>query len=357
MRSIRMVGHSIRRPPFLLHDRVQDLVCGDVAEVQVGRQCARGLGFRFVARRVVVRQTRLHEASQRPPCGDRPAGTLACGYFVVDGQLGEPRGLLAQRPGRRSGPARQHLTRDYGTRPGGQGTDGVRARARVPMVRELLLQEAPERVRRREGMGRGCHGQDAIGIHRLQTHRQARRSACHERRQEEARIVVGDDDTGVFRERVEHAAPGARLRLDVGVIRGDASFEALGIVGHAVDDERVHPIVRPGVGCRQRLENDQWFPELTTPLCSAIEPEVPLRAPAGDHPIENKTSFVRHGPLVDGAHSQTWDLTHGPSYTWLRSMSSLGWGSRYVCPCRYSISCTRTWWRMSVIGTIRGTRP
>ena len=115
-------------------------------------------------------------------------------------------------------------------------------------------------------------------------------SACGGRdhpRDEQARPVVGDDRTGARGQRLEQAAPGARLQLDVGVAGDSALRAGRPVVCHSAEHERMVPVVGPRILGPQRLQDQERLAERLAVLDGPVEREA-VPGPAGrDHPVED----------------------------------------------------------------------
>jgi hypothetical protein len=78
----------------------------------------------------------------------------------------------------------------------------------------------------------GAQRKHAVAVDPLDAHRQRGGGGLHAR-DEEARVLVGDDEAGALAEGCEQALAGAESRLDVGVIGDGAGGEAGGVGSHA----------------------------------------------------------------------------------------------------------------------------
>ncbi len=245
----------------------------DVAEVQVGGETAGGLGLGPVALIQVSIEPVIHESLQGVPGGRRTSANGRSRNRVVDGQR---RQCLAA--------ARQY--RDVSGRP--LSSDGVRDRwglrerfrERVlerdlgEMADQIFLQESPERVGGRELSIGGGHGQQPVAVDCFKTNRDLGRCRVDHRGQKERRKIIGHDDCCIGSESLQQAASGPVGRLHVGVVGDAAPFEGGLCRGHAVGDEPVEPVARPGVFAPERLENNELNAEMTRPFRRPLQTEV-----------------------------------------------------------------------------------
>jgi hypothetical protein len=149
------------------------------------------------------------------------------------------------------------------------------------------LEETTEAVRRGVAGGNRRHGQQAVAVHRLEADAEPRARRRHHAGQEEGRVVVGDHHRGPAAEGLEQAIAGTALGLDVGVVDHRSPAEAAAIVVHAVEDEPVEPVARPGVVAAQRLQDHQRPTEVPGPVGGPLQSVVEGAAAGGDHPVQH----------------------------------------------------------------------
>jgi hypothetical protein len=122
------------------------------------------------------------------------------------------------------------------------------------MPRQFALQKAPKRICRRETTIRGLHRQQPIGVDDLEAHGTLPSRRLNHARDEEARKVVGYDDTGPLGKMADESAARCRHGFDVRVV-GGLVRERGGVGLHALDDESMETVARPKVVGPKRLEN------------------------------------------------------------------------------------------------------
>ena len=79
---------------------------------------------------------------------------------------------------------------------------------------------------------------------------------------------------------VEEGAACSRRGLDVRIVERPAARRAPPVVGHAVEDEAMQPIVGVRVVAAQRFEDDERLTQLDREIHRALQPEVPTRVAA-----------------------------------------------------------------------------
>ena len=198
------------------------------------------------------------------------------------------------------------------------------------MPLQLALQEAAEVEGAREGIRGRAQGQDPVRIDGLEAHSQLLRRRRGHARQEEGGGIVGHDAAGTVSEVLEQPLAGAGLRLDVGVVQDARAVEGASVLAHAVDHEAMQAVARPRVAAAQGLEHDQGPVELARQLDGAVQGEVPARAARGDHPVQDVLTVGSQGRVVEAAHPDRGNAAgvRGRAHEWLRSISSLGCGSK-----------------------------
>ena len=106
-------------------------------------------------------------------------------------------------------------------------------------------------------------------------------------RDEEGRVVVGDDDAGALRETLQQAPAIVGRWLDVGIVERARPGADRRCRRHAVQHEAVQPIARPGIVDIEGLENDQRLAELDARGDGALQREIPTRPARRYHPVED----------------------------------------------------------------------
>ena len=169
----------------------------DVPEVQVGREPARAVRVGVVVFRGVSSELRRYEPGEAKSSCPLAAGRVSRRDVVVDWQVLECRLPFQQargRPAIASGYRRRSLRL---SRQGLQRFLGELAQVRP----ELALDERAKRSRGREHAAVGCERMSPF-----ESTASTRTALCgsrYEPRDEEGRIVVGDDDAGVLRKALQ----------------------------------------------------------------------------------------------------------------------------------------------------------
>ncbi len=88
-------------------------------------------------------------------------------------------------------------------------------------------------------------------------------------------------------QRLQKPPAGPRLGLYIRVVADPGAGQRGLVIAHTVDHKTMEPIACPRVIATQRLEHENRLTELVRPLGRPIQREVPPRASAGDHPIED----------------------------------------------------------------------
>src|SRR5262245_47580977 len=112
---------------------------------------------------------------------------------------------------------------------------------RLPDLLELTSKRDRARIRAIERAQR----QDAVAIDGLDAYRQPTCCSRDHAGEEEAGLLVGDDDARVRRERCKQTTTGTRFRLDVWPVGDARGRKRVRVVGHALQDERVNTIACP----------------------------------------------------------------------------------------------------------------
>ena len=142
-------------------------------------------------------------------------------------------------------------------------------------------------MRGRVDGARRAHRQQAVAVHGLEPAVQSCRGGREHARQEERRVVVGDDDRGVGGKPPEEALAGVRLRLDVGEVRHSQPPGRSAMLGHALQHEGMQAVAGPRVAHAQRLEDEQGQIEIARPPRRLLQGEVVLEPPGRNHPVED----------------------------------------------------------------------
>lgn len=179
------------------------------------------------------------------------------------------------------------------------------------MGEEVFLQVTSEGMGGRERAQGGAEGKQAVRIDLLEPHVDLARGGFDHPGQEERGVAVRDDDTGTLGESDEQAASCTRARLDVGVVEDGAAQERARVLPHPVEDEAMQAVARPGIIAAQSLQDQERAIELERPEDRMIEGEVPARAAAGSHPVENEAAALPDRAVVCGAHPETGNPPQG----------------------------------------------
>ena len=65
-------------------------------------------------------------------------------------------------------------------------------------------------------------------------------------------------------------------------------------------------IAGPRIRAADRLEHEQWAPELAGPLDRPVQGEVPARSPVRRHPVEDVVALGGGGLLPENSYSLVW---------------------------------------------------
>ena len=167
----------------------------DVPEVQVGRQPARAVRVGVVVLGGVASELRLHERGETPASRPLAANRVSRRNGVVDWQLLECRGPLEQPRGGRPSPQDPGVDLGLTSR---QAPERVLVRKLAQVRPELALDERAKRSRGRKRAPVRGQWDEAIRIDGLDAHGADPGGSREQPRDEERRIVVGDDDAGVL---------------------------------------------------------------------------------------------------------------------------------------------------------------
>ncbi len=219
----------VRRPFNRRHQPAKHIMCPDVAKVQIGRESARRVGVRYVARVLVVLQYVVDEPSRLAGCSLRAASKWHGANLVIDPQVGQSAAAeqsldVCRWPALVDRVRQQRAERQLHT------CQRILPRKVLQVLRQVLLQEPSKCVSRGIVVIGRSQRQQPVGVDHLHFHRQLAGRRRDHAGQKETREFIGHHDARMLRQRLQQPLARAAIRFDIGKVPRASAFQPSRVV-------------------------------------------------------------------------------------------------------------------------------